>query len=70
MNMREARAMVEGLRSTRAQAPDGLADSVLAELGLVDDGSALLRQCGLLGLAQVGGEVKGRIHPSALLRPA
>ena len=36
MNMREARAMVKALRSTEATAPDGLADAVLAGVGLVD----------------------------------
>ena len=36
MNMREARAMVKALRSTESAAPDGLADAVLAGVGLVD----------------------------------
>ncbi|MGD8487340.1 MAG: methylated-DNA--[protein]-cysteine S-methyltransferase [Chloroflexota bacterium] len=34
--MREARAMVKALRSTQAPAPDGLAPSVMAEVGLLD----------------------------------
>ncbi len=36
MNMREARAMVKALRSTQGQAPDGLSDAVMAEVGLID----------------------------------
>ncbi len=36
MNMREARAMVEALRSTVATAPEGLAEAVLANVGLID----------------------------------
>lgn len=36
MNMREARAMVKALRSTDTPAPGGLADTVMAEVGLVD----------------------------------
>jgi methylated-DNA-[protein]-cysteine S-methyltransferase len=36
MAMQEARAMVKGLRSTEARAPAGLADSVMAEVGLAD----------------------------------
>ena len=36
MNMREARAMVKALRSSEGRAPDGLADAVMAEVGLVD----------------------------------
>jgi O-6-methylguanine DNA methyltransferase len=36
MNMQEARAMVKALRSTEATAPEGLADEILAGVGLVD----------------------------------
>jgi O-6-methylguanine DNA methyltransferase len=36
MTMREARAMVQALRSSRAQAPAGLAHDVMAQAGLVD----------------------------------
>jgi O-6-methylguanine DNA methyltransferase len=36
MNMQEARAMVKALRSTQPEAPEGLADAVLAGVGLVD----------------------------------
>jgi O-6-methylguanine DNA methyltransferase len=36
MNMLEARAMVKALRTTEGQAPEGLAESVLAGVGLVD----------------------------------
>ena len=36
MNMREARTMVKELRSTEGQAPDGLAEAIMAEVGLID----------------------------------
>jgi O-6-methylguanine DNA methyltransferase len=36
MNMREARAMSKALRSTRTEAPEGLATAVLAGVGLID----------------------------------
>jgi O-6-methylguanine DNA methyltransferase len=36
MNLREARTMIEGLRSMSTAAPDGLADTVMADVGLVD----------------------------------
>ncbi len=37
MNMQEARTMVEGLRGTATKAPEGLADAVMAEVGLNPD---------------------------------
>ena len=36
MDMREARAMVKALRSTEGTAPEGMAEDVLAGIGLVD----------------------------------
>ena len=36
MDMREARAMVKAMRDSEAKAPEGLADGVLAGVGLVD----------------------------------
>jgi len=36
MEMREARAMVKAMRSDAGRAPEGLADAVLSEVGLVD----------------------------------
>lgn len=41
MTMREARKMVEALRDAEARAPDGLADAVMTEVGLMDSWTEL-----------------------------
>lgn len=51
MSMREARAMVEALRSTRARPPDHLADAVLSDVGLVDAWTAIEGPIGPLFVA-------------------
>ena len=51
MNLQEARTMARALRATAARAPAGLADSVLADIGLVDAWTELAGPIGPLALA-------------------
>ena len=51
MELREARAMVKGLRSTEAEAPAGLAHAVMAEVGLVDSWTEIDGPIGALFVA-------------------
>jgi O-6-methylguanine DNA methyltransferase len=51
MNMREARAMVKALRDTAPGAPEGLGNSVMAEVGLVDSWAEVEGPIGLLFVA-------------------
>jgi O-6-methylguanine DNA methyltransferase len=51
MNMQEARTMVEGLRGIDTRAPTGLADAVMAEVGLVDSWTEVSGPIGQLFVA-------------------
>ena len=51
MDMREARAMIKALRSSQAEAPTGLAEDVLAQVGLVDSWTEVEGPIGPLYLA-------------------